>query len=43
MVVYDVPGFDNKFNLTKDYDLMVNELGKINAAYVLFNSSVTDV
>lgn len=41
--VYDAPGFDKKYNLTKDVNLMVRSLGQINAAYILFNSSVTDV
>ncbi len=40
--IYDVPGFDNKFNLTLNYDLIVSALGSLNAAYVLFDS-VTDV
>lgn len=25
--IYDTPGFDNKFNLTSEYDLMVTSLG----------------
>lgn len=40
--IYDFPGFDNKFNLTLNYDLIVQYLGPINVVYVLFDS-VTDV
>lgn len=40
--IYDVPGFDNKFNLTLNLDLIISALGSINIAYVLFES-VTDV
>ncbi len=33
-----MPGFDKKFDLTSDYDLMVANLGQINDAYILFDS-----